>query len=214
MLLEDPVYPRAVVNTLLYLAMGVNLKLFLALMLSGFFVRQEWWVRILLLIFMLPWAVPAIPGYISIHWMLTGQWGLINNVIWELFQVDGPPWLDEANFAFGSIIYAYIWKWTPFWTLISVAGRLPIPIYWIMRCYGLGGTSLAAIMYGLPPLIICYVFRRHMSGGLTMGGREGIGRFGVSGSASRSAARRVSPGRRCASRRRRRRLPGPRYRSC
>lgn len=127
LLFEDPVYPRAVLNTVLYLAIGVNLKLFMALMLSGFFIRREWWIRILLLIFMLPWAVPAIPGYISIHWMLNGQWGLINNIIWELFQVDGPPWLDQANFAFGSIIYAYIWKWTPFWTLIFVAGRLAIP---------------------------------------------------------------------------------------
>ena len=32
----------------------------------------------------LPWAVLAIPGYISIHWMLKGQWGLVNNVIWSL----------------------------------------------------------------------------------------------------------------------------------
>lgn len=126
-LFDDPVYPRAVVNTLVYLAIGVNLKLFLALLLSGFFVRKGWWVKALLLIFMLPWAVPAIPGYISIHWMLNGQWGLINNIIWSLFQVDGPPWLDQSTFALGSVIYAYIWKWTPFWTLIFLAGRMAIP---------------------------------------------------------------------------------------
>jgi len=74
-LLDDPVYPRAVVNTLIYLAVGVNLKLFLALLLSGFFMRRDWWVRVLLLIFILPWAVPGIPTFISFHWMLNGKWG-------------------------------------------------------------------------------------------------------------------------------------------
>ena len=50
----DPVYPRTVVNTRLYLLFGVNLKLLLALMLSGFFMPTGWSTRILLLIFMLP----------------------------------------------------------------------------------------------------------------------------------------------------------------
>jgi multiple sugar transport system permease protein len=76
---------------------------------------------------MLPWAVPSVPSFMSIHWMLNGQWGLINNVIWDLFGVDGPPWLDQGNFALGSVIYTYIWKWLPFWTLIFLAGRLAIP---------------------------------------------------------------------------------------
>ena len=96
-LFSDPVYPETVINTLIYLAIGVNLKLFLALLLSGFFMRPQWWVRALLLVFILPWAVPAIPTFISIHWMLNGQWGLINNIIWDLFQTDGPPWLDTPN---------------------------------------------------------------------------------------------------------------------
>jgi multiple sugar transport system permease protein len=126
-LLEDPVYPRAVVNTLIYLAVGVNLKLFLALLISGFFMRREWWVKVLLLIFILPWAVPGIPTFISFHWMLNGQWGLINNMIWNLFQVDGPPWVDRGDLGLGSIIVCYLWKWTPFWTVIFLAGRMSIP---------------------------------------------------------------------------------------
>ena len=42
------------------------------------------------MVFILPWAVPGIPSFMSIHWMLNGQWGLINNIIWELYRVDGP----------------------------------------------------------------------------------------------------------------------------
>ncbi|MBV9736278.1 MAG: sugar ABC transporter permease [Acidisphaera sp.] len=126
-LFSDPIYVRTVINTLVYLAIGVNLKLFLALLLSGFFMRPQRWVKALLLVFILPWAVPAIPTFISIHWMLNGQWGLINNLIWDLFQADGPPWLDTPGLAMGSTIVAYIWKWLPFWTIIFLAGRMAIP---------------------------------------------------------------------------------------
>jgi multiple sugar transport system permease protein len=44
-----------------------------------------------------------------------------------LFQIDGPPWLDRPNLALASVIYAHIWKWMPFWTLIFLAGRMAIP---------------------------------------------------------------------------------------
>ena len=110
-LFGDPVYPRTVVNTLVYLLFGVNLKLLLALLLSGFFMRNGWWTKVLLLVFMLPWAMPALSSYLSINWMLNGQWGLINNFIWQVAHVDGPPWLDNSAFALGSVIYGHIWKW-------------------------------------------------------------------------------------------------------
>jgi ABC-type sugar transport systems, permease components len=127
-LFADPVYPRTVVNTLVYLLFGVNLKLLLALLLSGFFMRKGWWTKSLLLVFMLPWAMPALSSYLSINWMLNGQWGLINNFIWQVAQVDGPPWLDNSAFALGSVIYGHIWKWLPFWTLIFLAGRMAVPV--------------------------------------------------------------------------------------
>ena len=72
-LLANPLYARTVVNTALFVGVGVNVKMFLALLLSGFFIRPGWWVKALLLIFVLPWAVPQISTFISIHWMLNGE---------------------------------------------------------------------------------------------------------------------------------------------
>ena len=45
-LFADPIYLETVINTLLFLAIGVNVKLFLALLLSGFFMRKERWVQV------------------------------------------------------------------------------------------------------------------------------------------------------------------------
>jgi multiple sugar transport system permease protein len=124
---SDPIYQQTLVNTLLFVALGVNLKLFFALLLSGFFMRPGWWVKGLLMIFVLPWAVSAIPSFISIHWMLNGEWGLINNFLWIVFGVEGPSWLNSRWLALGSAIYSHVWKWLPFWTIILLAGRMSIP---------------------------------------------------------------------------------------
>ena len=110
-LVSDPIYLSSVVNTVIYLAVGVNLKMFLALLLSGFFMRRRWWIKGLLMIYVLPWAVPALPTFLSIHWMLNSQWGFINNFLWEVFHINGPGWLDDSRWlALGAVIGAYIWK--------------------------------------------------------------------------------------------------------
>ena len=80
------------------------------------------------MIFVLPWAVPALPTFISIHWMLNGEWGLINNVIWDVFHVDGPSWLDHrAGSRSARRSSPTSGNGMPFWTVILLAGRMAIP---------------------------------------------------------------------------------------
>jgi multiple sugar transport system permease protein len=143
-LFADPIYLRTVWNTLLLLLVGVNVKMFLALLLSGFFMRPERWVKWLMLIFILPWAVPAIPTFISAHWMFNAQWGLINNIIWSWFHAWGPEWLNRPDLAFTTVLVMYIWKWLPFWTVIFLAGRMAIPadLYEAARVDGAGAATL------------------------------------------------------------------------
>src|SRR6516165_6552161 len=57
-LMSEPIYQRTVVNTTLYLVIGVNLKMFGALLLSGFFMRRGWWVKGLLIIYVPRWTAP------------------------------------------------------------------------------------------------------------------------------------------------------------
>jgi multiple sugar transport system permease protein len=126
-LFTDPRYFTAVINTLIYVGVGVNLKMALAFLLSGFFMRRRWWVRALLVVFILPWATPALPAYMSIHWFMDGQWGLLNNVLYLLFGIDGPVYLNSHWLGLASNIGAYIWKNLPFWTIILLAGRMAVP---------------------------------------------------------------------------------------
>ena len=126
-LFEDPRYSMAVVNTLLYVGVGVNLHIIGAFLLSGFFMRKGWWVKALLMLYILPWATPALPAFLSIHWFFDGQYGLMNNLLYWLFGIDGPVYLNSRWMGMACNIAAYVWKNMPFWTIIFLAGRMAIP---------------------------------------------------------------------------------------
>ena len=126
-LFNDPVFPRSVVNTLVFLIVGINIKMAIALALSGFFVQARTWIKWLSLLFILPWAVPSIPTILSLRFMLNPEWGIINTLIFDLTGNDGPNWLNNPELALALAIVVHIWKSLPFWTLILIAGRLAIP---------------------------------------------------------------------------------------
>jgi multiple sugar transport system permease protein len=125
-LYEDPIFLRSVVNTLVFLIVGVNIKMAIALLLSGFFVQTRPWIRWLSVLFILPWAVPSIPTILSFRFMLNPEWGVINHLIFNLTGDDGPNWLNDPTLALSLAMVVHIWKSLPFWTLILIAGRLAI----------------------------------------------------------------------------------------
>jgi multiple sugar transport system permease protein len=127
-LFADPIFQDTVVNTVLYLGIAVNVKMVLALLLSGFFMRPGKWMQALLMIYVLPWAIPGLCGFISIHWMLNGEWGFLNNLLYTLFHVEGAYWLNDRWLALGAAMASHIWKNLPFWTVILLAGRMAIPL--------------------------------------------------------------------------------------
>jgi ABC-type glycerol-3-phosphate transport system permease component len=104
-LFEDPIFFRTAINTVVFLVVGINIKMVVALLLSGFFLHERWWIKALSMLFILPWAVPMYKA-MSVYGLLNSQWALILAMvtiaspycIWVLKQAsDKLPWeLDEA----------------------------------------------------------------------------------------------------------------------
>ena len=139
-LFSDPIYVQTVVNTLVYVGVAVNVKLFLALLLSGVLQSDRRSVRFLSAIFLLPWAIPVLPGILSIRWMLSSQWGIMN-LIMEDVGFGTVHWLASRWMAIGALIVFHIWKYLPFWTVIFLAARRGIPseLYEAAAIDGAGG---------------------------------------------------------------------------
>jgi multiple sugar transport system permease protein len=126
-LFDDPIFASSVVNTLIFIIVAINVKMVVALFLSGFFTNTTAWVRWLSVLFILPWAVPSIPTILSLRFMLNPEWGVINQIIFKLTAEDGPNWLNDRWIALGMAMLVHIWKSLPFWTMILIAARLAIP---------------------------------------------------------------------------------------
>jgi multiple sugar transport system permease protein len=153
LLFTDPLYLRTAINTLLFVVIGVNVQMFLAFLLSGFFMSRSWWVRSLLAIYLIPWALPAMVVFTSIHFMLVTQWGLLDSLVRIVTGHDGPLFLTHEWVATGANIVSFIWKWMPFWTLVFIAGRMAIPqdIYEAADIDGAGGVK--RLVYVTFPLL-------------------------------------------------------------
>ena len=125
-LFNDPIYVQTIINTLVYVGIAVNVKLFLALLLSGLLESEGRATRFLSAIFLLPWAIPVLPGVLSVRWMMSSQWGILN-LISEDLGLGTHHWLASRWTAITALIIFHIWKYLPFWTVIILAARRGIP---------------------------------------------------------------------------------------
>jgi len=125
-LFADPIFLQTVWNTVVYVGVAVNVKLFLALLLSALLQDDRRSTRVLSALFLLPWAIPVLPGILSIRWMLSSQWGIMN-LLMEDLGLGTVHWLASRWMAIGALIVFHIWKYLPFWTVIFLAARRGIP---------------------------------------------------------------------------------------
>jgi len=121
-------YWRALLNTFLFLVIAVPIKMILALFLSGFInaFKKYFLVKIVSVMYLLPWSIPAISSALSFRWMLNYDYGIINMFLTDI----GLPkvgWLLDYQTALFSIVVFHVWKWTPLWTLMLLAARQAIP---------------------------------------------------------------------------------------
>ncbi len=123
---SDPIFIQTLWNTVIFVGAAVNIKMALALVLSALFSTENRFARILSGLFLLPWAIPSLPGILAFRWMLNGQWGIVNKILNDL-GFAGYPWLVRRPTAIAAAVVYHIWKYLPFWTLIFVAGRRSIP---------------------------------------------------------------------------------------
>jgi multiple sugar transport system permease protein len=149
---SDPIFIQTLWNTVIFVGASVNIKMALALVLSALFNTENRFARILSGLFLLPWAIPSLPGILAFRWMLNGQWGIVNKILNDL-GFAGYPWLVRRPTAIAAAVVYHIWKYLPFWTLIFVAGRRSIPREMYEASEIDGATPLQRFRYITVPML-------------------------------------------------------------
>lgn len=125
-LLHDSDYRQSVINTLIYVGVGVNVKLVLSLFVAIFFNRDFKGRSLVQALFLLPWAAATISSLLSFRWMLDTDFGVLNAVL-PMLGFQKIQWLGQYSTAMGIILMYHVWKYLPFWTLIFLSGLKGIP---------------------------------------------------------------------------------------
>ena len=125
-LVQDSDYRQSVLNTVIYVGVGVNVKLILSLLVAIFFNREFRGRSLVQALFLLPWAAATISSLLSFRWMLDTDFGVLNAML-PVFGFEKIQWLGQYSTAMGIILGYHIWKYLPFWTLIFLSGLKGIP---------------------------------------------------------------------------------------
>ncbi|MER8388384.1 sugar ABC transporter permease [Mesorhizobium sp. M0166] len=164
-LLADPVWWRAVWNTVRFAVISVTcetvLGMIVALVLNAKF-RGRGIVRAAILI---PWAIPTIVSAKMWQWMLNDQFGIINDVLLKLGLISTKiAWTASADTAMVAVLVVDIWKATPFMALLILAGlqMLPQEIYEVAKLDGVGAWRIfwkITLPLIRPALMVAMIFR-------------------------------------------------------
>jgi multiple sugar transport system permease protein len=77
---------------------------------------------------LVPWALPTAVLALAWTWIFNDQFGVFNDLLLRLHLIGKPvAWLGNAETARFAVIFADIWKTTPFMTIILLAGLQNIP---------------------------------------------------------------------------------------
>jgi multiple sugar transport system permease protein len=127
-LLTDEVFWQALGNTVLFLAVTVNLEYFIALGLSQLIARVTWGQGLIRTLLMIPMMfAPVLVGF-QFAWFFNATVGLVNNVLIGLgLMTDPKAWLVDVPTGMMVLMLASMWMNIPVTTIILLAGTLSLP---------------------------------------------------------------------------------------
>jgi multiple sugar transport system permease protein len=129
-LLGDPLFWRSLGNTLVFLAVTVNLEYVLALGLSQLLARVSHGQGLMRTLLMIPMMfAPILVGF-QFRWFFNGNLGLVNNALVSLgllTEQSRVSWLVDEPLGMISLMVATIWMNMPVMTIILLAGTLSLP---------------------------------------------------------------------------------------
>ena len=160
----DPAFLEVVLpNTFLFMAASVLGSLVLGLAFALLLNRPFRGQRLVQTVLLVPLMVAPVIAAIMMRWMFNDQFGIVNAVL-EGLGLEGQPWLVKRWSAFGIIVLTDIWLWTPWFTLLLLAGLQSLPRE-PFEAAAIDGTSTWRVFRYLtvpmlrPVIAVCVVIR-------------------------------------------------------
>jgi multiple sugar transport system permease protein len=126
-ILSDPLFYRTVLpNTFLFMAASVTGGLVAGLGLAVMLNRPFRGARLVRTVILLPLMVAPVVAAIMITWMFNDQFGVVN-VILQTLGFEPIVWFLYRWTSMAIVVMTDIWLWTPWFTIILLAGLQSLP---------------------------------------------------------------------------------------
>ena len=157
-LFKDVYFWQAFGRTILFLAVVVNLELFLGLGIALIIQRAVRGSRIIRTVVMIPMMfAPVLVGF-QFKFLFNDNIGLVNNFLQLLGVTHVIPWLIDKRLALLAIMSAEIWTSTPLMVIILLAGLLSLPNDPFEAARVDGATNFQMFKYITWPLLSPFVY--------------------------------------------------------
>ncbi len=125
---NDDVFWKSLRNTVIFLAVTVNVSYLVALALSQLLARVSRGQSVMRTLLMVPMMfAPVLVGF-QFAWFFNATVGLVNNALFSLGLMQEPKaWLVDQPTGMIAIMLATIWMNIPMLTIILLAGTLSLP---------------------------------------------------------------------------------------
>jgi len=125
-ILHDPLFSKALYNTLVYTAVNVPLSLAGSLSLALILNRRVPGVSVFRTLFYLPELTPVVAASLIWAWILNTHFGIVNYFLSKL-SLPPVPWLESTKWALASLILINLWTVGGSRMLIFLAGLQGVP---------------------------------------------------------------------------------------
>lgn len=124
--LDDQFFWDSIQRTLIFAVFAVGVEMILGVGLAFLLNNQRWFKGITRSLFILPLAIS--PYAIGLIWryMYHPDFGVFNQLV-SMVGLPEQNWLSNPGLAMASVIAFDVWQWTPFVTLIALAGLQALP---------------------------------------------------------------------------------------
>jgi len=164
-LFQDPLWWRAVGNTLVFTIVSVSLETLLGLIIALTINAHMPGRGLLRAAILIPWAIPTVVSAKMWAWMLHDLYGVVNALLMSIGLIDRPwAWLADPTLSMVAVVMVDVWKATPFMALLTLAAlqTLSQDIYEAARVDGVHPIKVffhITLPLIRPALLIAVIFR-------------------------------------------------------
>lgn len=127
-LIDDAVFRKALLNTVIWVVGGVASQFTLGLIAALALNRPLRGLRVARVLVLLPWILPAVVAGHMWALMLDSRLGVLNDILLRLGVITSyRAWFAEKEIVFPAVLLVALWQSFPFFTLMLLAGLQGIP---------------------------------------------------------------------------------------